>query len=25
MFGCICGGKAYDENKLLYEQEYLCA
>lgn len=25
MFGCICGGIAYDENKLLYEHECLCA
>lgn len=25
MFGYICGGKAYDENKLLYEHECLCA
>lgn len=22
MFDCICGGKAYDENKLLYVHEY---
>lgn len=22
MFDCICGGKAYDENKLLYAHEY---